>query len=178
MPICDLQMATGVGAGRWRSAPASAGAKSVPTKRSEAWKVGGSNTPHSVLGVICLGIAPGGQPATACLTQLHPPAFACAATSPSAALGSYSQLSPITVRVPIRAPTLAGLLSVALGLAAPLRVPRPTLLFRWVGLLRDACASEGCGEVPQTPPAVPGRLRHLDPPTFQSFCDVACLSPV
>ena len=57
----------------------------------------GSNTPHSVLGVIRLGIAPGGQVATACLTQLHPPAFACAVALPCAALGSYSQLSPITL---------------------------------------------------------------------------------
>jgi hypothetical protein len=62
-------------------------------------KVGGSNTPHSVLGVICLGIAPGDRTATACLAQLHPPAFACAVTLPPAALGSYSQLSPITGQV-------------------------------------------------------------------------------
>ncbi len=32
----------------------------------------------------------------ACLTQLHPTAFACAVVLPLAALGSYSQLSPIT----------------------------------------------------------------------------------
>ena len=56
----------------------------------------GPNTPHSVLGVIRLGMAPGGPRTTACLTQLHPPAFACVAALPPATLGSYSQLSPIT----------------------------------------------------------------------------------
>ncbi len=35
--------------------------------------------------------------ATACLTQLHPPALACAAVSPRTAPGSYSRLSPITL---------------------------------------------------------------------------------
>ncbi len=34
--------------------------------------------------------------ATACLTQLHPPALACAGASPLAAPGSCSRLSPIT----------------------------------------------------------------------------------
>src|SRR5438105_11684228 len=36
---------------------------------------------------------------TACLTQLHPPAFARVPVSPPATLGSYSQLSPITREV-------------------------------------------------------------------------------
>lgn len=56
----------------------------------------GSNTPHSVLGVICLEIALGGIAATACLTQLHPPAFTCVVASPRVTPGSYSRLSPIT----------------------------------------------------------------------------------
>ncbi len=137
-------------------------------------KAGGPNTPHSVLGVICLGIAPGGQRATACLAQLHPPAFACAATSPSTALGSYSQLSPITgasaeYSVPSaesgRGPGWDGrplspqqsLLSACVGWS-PLCCtwPRGDLavatahLAVSVGWLtpRRVIASEGCGEVP------------------------------
>ena len=46
----------------------------------------------------------------------------------------------------------AGLLSVALGLVATLRSRRPTLLFRWVSLLRaprpSVAARKGCREVP------------------------------
>jgi hypothetical protein len=110
------------------------------------------NTPHSVLGVICLGIAPGGVTATACLTQLHPPALACAAASPRTALGSYSQLSPIT---------LAGWSSLCCAWPHGGLTPAAAHLAVSVGWFTPrAEARERSGEVPlarRGEPATPGR---------------------
>src|SRR5579883_1178356 len=146
----------------------------------EVWKVGGSNTPHSVLGVICLGIAPGGPSATACLTQLHPPAFACAATLPSAALGSYSQLSPITRDTPHDVSVgwsplcctwpRGSLTTAAAHLAVSVGRRTPTLY-----------ASEGRGEVPQAPPVqsvAPATPGSPDSGVPQAYQDDAHRGPV
>ena|GEM_PF-4496368 len=118
--------------------------------------------------------------ATACLSQLHSPALARAARSPSAAPGSYSRLSPITWRSlafgwsPLccawpRAVLTVGTahLAVSVGWFTPRAQSKPAQELTVTANPPEGSAEarEKCGEVPlaRRAPATPGpqRLRSL-----------------